>query len=652
MNGNYSDERRSLLNSTDDLLITAHREDPVPFSWNTFKPFLFFGQRIPKLHRPGLYLHLFIVVLQYFFFINTQVIIDLVLRKSFYSVFKNDFASPLLSSVSYLIIPFIVYFCDRQMISRYKLVFSFLLMAFIASCILLILLLFKHFEKDNIHNLTTNTHNNTSIDLVLGIFYGVEDIYCVLGYILFSVGYALSYPFSIAFGLDLLHGTHSETLLLYFPLFYISKNVGALFAYLVYARIEEKDPYINCAVTTVIILLALLLTMRGRSRGYFKDSAIVANNFSFKKGFYLLFAALKFKIFKRKKADFNKLMLFTARKIKYGDPQSLVDRTLAMVKINLTLFLLIPLLGAYQVLYQLFPEQAYLLNFLPKPITHSKNEDYYCKSDSYLLSYWFINPLTIVLFVPFIEYIFNDIVFEFWRCEMPCWVSCISFGIKFIRTNCTHPFRKRLHKYLASVDPILKRIFWGLPFGLLSALCALVVEIIRIQFPYELKCGEGKYYISTLVPLISQIPQYFYSGLLEAISTIGLLQYVYYLCSFHFKNSLKGFFFSLFYFYYGVAGVISNIFNFSLYEICANNCKHNFTSDTDISYSSNDTNYWCLVANTDCTTSFMPYAWAIWVIVILIYLVMIPMFYIFSHWNHWSSIRRERNQREICNETS
>ena len=644
MNGNYSDERKSLLNSTDNLLITAHREDPVPFGWNTFKPFLFFGQRIPNLYRPGLYLHLFIVVLQYFFFINTQVIIDLVLQRSF-SVFKNDFASPLLSSVSYLIIPFIVYFCDRQMISRYRLVFSFLLMAFIASCILLILLLLEHFEKDNIHNLTTNTHNNTSIDLVLGIFYGVEEIYCVLGYILFSVSYALSRPLSIAFGLDLLQGTHYETLLLYFPLFYISMNIGASFSYLVYIKFV-KDPYLHCIVTTVIILLALLLTMFGKFRGYFQDHGIVANNFSFKKGLKLLFAAFKLKFFARKKADFRKLMLFTARKREYEDPHCLVDRTLAMVKINLILLTLIPLLGADQILNQLFPEQAYFLNFIPKPVTHPDNVKYYCDSENYFSSYWFVNNLTIVLFVPFIEYLFNDIIFECSRCEMPCWVSCISFGIKFIRTNCIHPFRKRLHKYLASVDPILKRIFWGLPFGLLSALCALIVEILQIQFPYELKCGEGKYYISTLVPLISQIPQYFFSGLLEAISTIGLLQYVYYLCSFHFKNSLKGFFFSLFYFYYGVAGVIANYFYFSLDEICANNCKPNFTSDTDISYS-NYTNSWCLVANTDCTTSFMPNAWAIWVIVILIYLVMIPMFYIFSHWNHWSSIRRENIEREM-----
>ena len=644
-----SDDERSLLSSTDNLLIRTRREDPVPYGKNTFKPFLFFGQRIPNLHLPGLYLHLFIVVLQYFFFINTQVIITQTLKFSFNSAFQNDFVSPLLSSVSYLIIPFIVYFCDHQMISRYRLVLSTLVMAFVASCVLLILLLLELFEKEKLADLTFG--NNTSVNLVLDFVYGVEYLFCVLGFILFSISYALSFPFSITFGLDLLHGTHSETLFLYFPLFYISKNVGAAFAYLVYAKIEKEDPYIHCSVTTAIILFTLILTMFGRCRGYFQDSAIVSNNFSFRKGLKLLFAALKLKLLKRNKADFGKLMLFTARKREYDDPHSLVDRTLAMVKINITLLILIPLLGANQVLYQLFPEQAYLLNFLPKPITHHDNVDYYCNSDTYFLSYWFVNPITIVLFAPFIEYIFNDVVFEFWRCEIPCWVKCISLRIKFIRTNYAYPFRKRLHEYLTSVDPILKRIFWGLPLGLLSALCALVVEIARIQFPVELKCGEGKYYFSSVVPLIAQIPQYFYSGLLEAISVIGLLQYVYFLCSYHFKNSLKTFFFSLFYFYYGVAGVISNIFNFSLNEICANKCNHSFTSDTDISYSSNGANYWCLIINTDCGTSVMPNAWAIWVIIILVYLIMIPMFYIFSHWNHWSSIRRERIERDMGRNT-
>ena len=638
-------ERSSLLSSTDNLLIRTRREDPVPYGKNTFKPFLFFGQRIPNLHFPGLYLHLFIVVLQYFFFVNTQVIFDVALERRFKVAFKNDFASPLVSSVSYLIIPFIVYFCDRQMISRYRLVLSTLVMAFVASCVLLILLLLELLKKEKLADLTFG--NNTSVNLVLDFVYGLEYFCCVFGFILFSISYALSKPFSITFGLDLLHGTHFETLLLYFPLFYISLNIGASFAYLVYAKFVNYYPHIHCSVTTAIILFALILTMFGRCRGYFQDSAIVANNFSFRKGLKLLFAALKLKLLKRNKTDFGKLMLFTARKREYDDPHGLVDRTLAMVKINITLFILIPLLGAYQILNQLFPEQAYLLNFLPKPITHHDNVDYYCNSDTYFFSYWFVNPITIVLFAPFIEYIFNDVVFEFWRCEIPCWVKCISLRIKFIRTNYAYPFRKRLHEYLTSVDPILKRIFWGLPLGLLSALCALVVEIARIQFPVELKCGEGKYYFSSVVPLIAQIPQYFYSGLLEAISVIGLLQYVYFLCSYHFKNSLKTFFFSLFYFYYGVAGVISNIFNFSLDEICANKCNHNFTSDTDISYSSNGANYWCLVINKDCNTSVMPNAWAIWVIVILIYLIMIPMFYIFSHWNHWSSIRGERIEREM-----
>ena len=640
------EESSLLLNSIDIHQIRAQREDPVPYSANTFKPFIFFGQRIPKLYRVGLYLHLFIVVIQNFFVVNTQIILDLALNRSFPKILQNDFASPLLSSFSYLIIPFILYFCDRQLVSRYRLVLGSLIMASLSGFILLILLSFEKFEKYNLTNMTIPS-NNTSVNLVLGFFFGVEYVCCGVIFILFSLSSALFKPFSITFGLDLLHGTHYETLLLYLPLFYISLNIGASFAYLVYAKIITDCPYIHCSVTLFCILLALLLTMVGRCRGYFKDSSIITNNFSFKKGLKLLLTAFKLKFFQRKTTSFKKLMLYTARKREYEEPQCLVDKTIAMVKINFVLLILTPVFGVNQILNQLFPGQAYLLNFIPKPVTYIDNKDYYCNSDKYFLSYFFVNTLTIVLFAPLIEYLFNDIVFEVWRCEMPCWVRCISFRIKFIRTNCAYPFRKRLHKYVASVDPILKRIFWGLPFGLLSALCALFVEVIRIQFPVQLKCGDGNYYFSSLIPLVAQIPQYFYSGLLEAVSLIGLLQYVYYSCSFHFKNSLKGFFFSLFYFYLGVAGIISNLFNFSLDQICANHCNSTFTSDTDISYSSNGANNWCLLVNTDCANSNMPNAWAIWVIVILLYVIMIPLFYIFSHWKHWVTIRVVMDDNEV-----
>ena len=76
------EESSLLLNSIDIHQMQAQREHNVPFSDNTFKPFIFFGQRIPKLYRVGLYLHLFIVVIQNFF-VNTQIILDLALNRSF-----------------------------------------------------------------------------------------------------------------------------------------------------------------------------------------------------------------------------------------------------------------------------------------------------------------------------------------------------------------------------------------------------------------------------------------------------------------------------------------------------------------------------------------------------------------------------------------
>ena len=632
-----------LDNTLTNILIQTAEEDPFPFQKNTFKPFLLFGERIPNLHKPGLYLHLVIVSLQFLFYKNTQVIMDFALDNitleynSTELLFKNDFSKPLLSSVSYLLIPFILYFCDRQEVRRYYLVFSSIFMGFIASCILLILLLLKHFEIEVLGNIISGGENflvNTkiSIDVLVSTFF-------LLVYLLFWFSYALSNPFLITFGLEILHGTQYEMLLLYFPLYYISRNVGISVSYLVFFKIVNEYPYIHCAVTTFVILIALLLTVFGRWKGYFKDSAVVPNKFSFYSGLLTFLGAFKRKFIYRNKQDLKSLMLFTAGKKGYDNPHDLVDKTRAMFKINFILIILIPLLSSYQILEQLYPQQAYYLNFLGKPNTDKNNADYYCHSNNYFLSYWFFNPLTIVILGPFIEYFFYDVIFDNKRSDVPCWVNCISLRIRFIRVNYGFRFRERLRKHFTLVDPLLKRVFWGLPFGLLSAICALIIEVLRIKSHIEiLDCGDNVHSPNSIIPLLTQIPQYILSGILESISTIGLLQYTYYLCSKHFQNSLKGFFFSLFYFYYGVAGFLSNMFNFTFNQICSDHCQNHGI----VSMSNDTTSRWCILDSADCETSLLSNAWAIWVIVIGLYLIMIPMFYLLSHMNHWKMVRANK----------
>ena len=633
-----------LMNNS--ILIQAAEEDPVPFKKNTFRPFLLFGERIPNLHRPGLYLHLVIVSLQFLFYKNTQEIINFTLdnitleNNVTESLFKNDFSKPLLASVSYLLIPFIVYFCDRQKVRRYYLVFSSILMGFIAGCILLILLLLKYFERETLSSIISGDGNPF---FVVDIKYFVDTVgytFCVLSYFLFTFSFSLSYPFSIIFGLDILHGTQFETLILYFPLFYLARNTGGIVSYLIYVDIVTEYPYIHCVITTLAIFIALLLTVFGRRRGYFMDSAVVANNFSFYQGLRILVGAFSRKFIYRNKPNFESLMLFTARKKGYGNPRDLVDKTRAMIKINFILLILIPILACNQVLEQLDPQQANFLIFIPKLVL--SNNDNHCINKTYFLSYFFFDPLTIVILGPFIEYFFYDIIFDNKRIDLPCWVNCISLRIRFIRANCGFRFRERLQKHFTLVDPLLKRIFWGLPFGLLSAICALTVEVMRIQNHTDANgtmsnCDKGTYSLSSHIPLISQIPQLILSGILEVISLIGLLQYTYFLCSKHFQNSLKGFFFSLFYFYYGVAGFLSNMFYFTFDEICANHCKNG-----TISIVNDTTSKWCLVDNTDCQTSFLLNAWAIWVLVIALYLIMIPLFYLMSHKNHWKKVRANK----------
>ena len=633
-------------NTLTNILIHTDDEGPVPFKENTFRPFLLFGERIPNLHKPGLYLHLVIVSLQNFFNFNTQVIMNFTLDNITLeynvteSLFKNNFSKPLLASVSYLLIPFIVYFCDRQKVRRYYLVFSSILMGFIAGCILLILLLLKYFERETLSSIISGDGNPF---FVVDIKYFVDTVgytFCVLSYFLFTFSFSLSYSFSIIFGLDILHGTQYEMLLLYFPLFYISRNLGTSVSYLMYVVVYEEYSYVHCVITTLGIFIALVLTVFGRWKGYFNDSAIVANNFSFYRGLRIFIGAFTRKFIYRNKPNFKTLMLYTARKKEYNNPHDLVDKTLAMIKINFILIILIPLLGCNQFLEQLYPEQGKFLSFLPKTVTHKEeNEYFYCHGKIYLLSYLFFDPLTIVILGPFIEYFFYDIIFDNKRIDLPCWVNCISLRIRSIRVNCGFRFRERLRNHFTLVDPLLKRVFWGLPFGLLSIICALIVEVLRIEYDSEiLDCGNNVTLPKSSIPLLAQIPQYIFSGILEAISTIGLLQYTYYLCSKHFQNSLKGFFFSLFYFYYGVAGFLSNIFNFIFEEICAKHCDKDRSISIMIN-TTHTTSKWCLVDNSGCNTSFLPNSWAIWVIAIGLYLIMSPMFYLISHKNHWKKVR-------------
>ena len=655
----------SMMSTVEVVLNEARLEETTPYEKSTFRPFLFFGSKIPIIHRPGLYLHLFIVSLQYFFFFNTKILLGNALDHLFNNIFDNKFFFPLLSTLAYLILPFIVYFCDRQMIRRYYLVLVCLVMAFLSSCFLLTLLILEKFEPTNE---TTNVTNASISVINTGIHhldYSIpEYIMAVLSLILFSISFVLSDSFTITFGLDILHGTHFETLLLYFPLFYISRNIGGSFAYIQYIKYTRDESFIHCSVSTFVVLIAVLLLIIGRLCGFFKDSPLVANNFSFKRGIKLIFSALKLKIIHKKRADFKSLMLYTGTKNNYHDPKSLVSRTVAMVKINLIFIILTPLLGSYQILYQLFPEQSNPLTFLLKPITQDPTH-HHCIRKNYLISYFFANPLTIVVFAVVFEFFFNDIVFNVVKQDLPRWIRCIPRCLLFIRNNCIYGIRKKLHAYLTLADPILKRVFWGLPFGLLSVLCGFTVEVLRIHFSFRLNCTAPgvEIYYGSYVPLIAQVPQYILSAMQETLSTIGLLQYVYYLCSEHFQNSLRGFFFSLFFFYYGVAGFAANLAYFTFDQICHDHCLNTInktpgkflTSTMSLNYSNissehyGSSNQLCFVFNSDCNNE-QPNGWVVWVIAILLYLTMIPLFYWFSHYKHWKRVRDLRLHELSWNE--
>ena len=645
---NDENDLRPRMNTIETILLETRREESEAKE-KTFRPFLFFGLKTPIIHRPGLYLHLCIVSLQYFFFFNTKQILRHAFKYTFQPEFDNKFFFPLLSTLAYLILPFIVYFCDRQMIRRYYLVLVCLVMAFLSSCFLLTLLILEKFEPTNE---TTNV-TNTSISVInTGIHhlgYSIpEYIMAVISLILFSISFVLSDSFTINFGLDILHGTHFETLLLYFPLFYIARNIGATAAYLQYTRVINRDiSYIHCSISTFVVLIAVLLLIIGRLCGFFKDSPLVANNFSFKRGIKLIFSALKLKFIHKKRADFRSLMLYTGTKNNYHDPKSLVSRTVAMLKINLIFIILIPLLVSYQILYQLFPGQLGINSSFPDPMFQNTTHRSGVK---YFYNFWIANALTIVVFVVIFEFFFNDIVFNVVRQDLPRWIRCIPRCLLFIRNNCLYGMRKKLHAYLTLVDPILKRVFWGLPFGLLSVLCALTVEMLRIHFASPLNCTRHGHEVNdnSYILAAAQVPQYIFSAMEETISSIGLLQYVYYLCSNHFHDSLRGFFFSLFFFYSGVASFVANLVSYSLIEVCSSQCK-SYANSNDTTTGCPDRNSYCFIYDSSCK-DHQPYTYFVWVLVVILYLMMIPVFYGFSHYKHWRRVREMKRPQLNGNE--
>ena len=292
-------------------------------------------------------------------------------------------------------------------------------------------------------------------------------------------------------------------------------------------------------------------------------------------------------------------------------------------EINFLFIFILMLFMTTHAMIALFPRQGILLKSPPN-ITENMSPN---QSTGRMYSLIYINFLTIILLTPFIEAYFYKIVFFYNSYEnLSHFEMKRSIWQKFFR--CLRCFDRYWHIY----DPILKRIFWGSIFGFLSVVFALVVEISRINSFNGSNCTIELYaqkltFKCSTTSIFTQIPQYIASGLLEIVSYIGCLQFVYYQSNKTYKDQLKGLFFGLYYFYMGLAIILCNLI-YSVTGVISDNSN------------------FCLSYISQCQDLEYPLTWILFVPLILLSFVVFLIFACFAHYRHYQLSRID--VEEMC----
>ena len=297
----------------------------------------------------------------------------------------------------------------------------------------------------------------------------------------------------------------------------------------------------------------------------------------------------------------------------YGKyPRKHVQMVASFLEINFLLLFIFTLFTTTQAKLALFPKQGLLLKLPVSQKTHPPCAD----ETEFMFSLIWINFLTIVLLTPLIEYYFYKIMFfynspeNFRNSEQKKTVWQRTF-------KCLRCFDRCWHVY----DPILKRIFWGSIFGSLSLLFALFVEVARVTtLDDNSTCTIIKYsqilsYRFSSTTIFVQIPQYIFSGLLEIVSYIGCFHFIYFQSNSTYKDQLKGLFFGLYYFYMGLAIIVSDLVYYA-WDVISQ--KLNI----------------CLSYTSSCGKSNYPLTWIPFVPLVLLSTVVLLIFAFFAHYRH------------------
>ncbi|KAI6645766.1 hypothetical protein LOD99_13029 [Oopsacas minuta] len=441
----------------------------------------------------------------------------------------------------------------------------------------------------------------------------------ILGLISFCIGLAIYLPASLAYGLDILKGTNWKVIYLYFPLMYFSNNVSSLCSYLRYLDTPDNYLLYNCCVNFVFVLLAWILFIIGRSCKFMSDSEqTIAVGITTGKSIKIICYALRERIFNFKSPEGHWFIQLASEKYYGKFPHQQVQIVSSFLRINFLLLILFVTFIASQMLETGFPNQGYMLSTLY--FTDISLQNVYCnksQEEVYINNISFINYISVIIATPLIEYFF-------WN---------VSFYVDINRERnvtgirkCIKTIENIVRDYFHPIDPILKKMFWGLLCGFSCILCALFLEVARISTirnnSQHINCSmynfNHTYKIST-ISVFSQVPQYCFGGILEVLIFIGIQQFLYFQSYTTFKGCFNSFFLSLYYFYLCFGMIISNTVYTGLDLICTNSkCSL------------------CLIYSDSCSQEDFEYASIVWGVFIVLYVIIIVIFGIFSHYRYYN----------------
>ena len=259
--------------------------------------------------------------------------------------------------------------------------------------------------------------------------------------------------------------------------------------------------------------------------------------------------------------------------------------------------------------------------------------------NTYLSSLLIFDSIVIILFLPFVEYIFYGATLGYKKDESPWFINCISrrfLPLRVLQSNLLAGHMKICDYF--SIDSVMKRMYWGLSFAITGVVASLVVEFLQIHsHKTDVTClinssnpnVTKQKYVSDL-SIFSQVPQYILIAMFESVTIVGSYQFILYQCNKHFGSSLKGFFFGLHFTYLSLSQTFFAGIFWLIGSFCEEkDCKH------------------CYVHNGKCHNyKNLKKTWVMWAVLLGALIIVFVVYSIVLHYRHCKMLRA-RNQFQL-----